>query len=138
MKITIESIIHATEDDKKIINSISKLLYVKQNEFYKQNLYGHFNNPIILLRAIISDDRVNKILSKILSSVSKFEIEDMRQNLHDKIKGSSLYLRLGKQDLVNGAITIDEKNSIKVIINNSQYMKDAEKSFANKINEIIN
>ncbi len=138
MKITIESIIHATEDDKKIVDSISKFLYVETNEFYKQNLNGHFNNPIILLRAKISGDRVNRILSKILSNISKFEIENMMNNLKNKINGSSLYLRLGKQELINGVITMKEKNSVKIIINDSHYKKNTEKSFRSKINELIN
>lgn len=139
MKISIETIIHATEDVDKILNIISKEFYMDQKEFSKQSLTGHFNNPIILARVkITTDERINKILFKIISNISKYEIDYLTKNIHNKIEGTSFYLRLGKQDLINGIITLNEKDSIKIKISNSKYVKNIEKSHIEMINRLFN
>lgn len=139
MKISIETIIHATEDVDKILNIISKEFYIDKKEFSKQSLTGHFNNPITLARVkITTDERINKILFKIISNISKYEIDYLTKNIHNKIEGTSFYLRLGKQDLINGIITLNEKDSIKIKISNSKYVKNIEKSHIEMINRLFN
>ena len=53
LEVTIEIIIHATEDTKKILESFESVFRIKQEEFSSQSLTGHFENPILLVKAII-------------------------------------------------------------------------------------
>ena len=50
IEITIEVIVHATEDDEKILKAFFEQFNISKDEFSRQNLTGHFENPITLLR----------------------------------------------------------------------------------------
>ena len=57
LEITIEVIVHATEDVEKILKAFFQQFNISEDEFSKQNLSGHFENPITLLRAKIKKKR---------------------------------------------------------------------------------
>jgi len=66
LEVTIDVIIHATEDISKIYQSFEKLLDLKEENFTIHETTGHYDNPIILLNAKIVKKEAQK------SMVSKF------------------------------------------------------------------
>ena len=59
LEISIEIITHATEDVKKILEPFSEQFEIPEKEFSRENLTGHFENPITILRAKIKKNDVN-------------------------------------------------------------------------------
>ena len=60
LEITVEVIIHATEDRKKILDSIFELFEIKKDEFIEERLVGHFENPISLLKTKLTKKRAQE------------------------------------------------------------------------------
>ena len=48
LEVTIDVIIHATEDISQIYQSFEKLLDLKEENFTTHETTGHYDNPIIL------------------------------------------------------------------------------------------
>ena len=123
LEITIEIIIHATEDIKKILDSFEEFFGIKEEDFSKSNLTGHFENPITMLNAKISKKKAEKFLEVLTSNLPKYQLEEIKDDLENRIQNSKLYLRLGKQDLLRGSLTLQEKDAIKLKIFTPIYNK---------------
>lgn len=123
LEITIEMIIHATEDTKKILDSFEEFFGIQEKEFSKSNLTGHFENPITVLRAKIKKNDARKFLEKLISKIPEDEFSEIIKNIESHIQDSTLHLRFAKQDLIKGRMTIQEKDAIKFKIFTPTYMK---------------
>ena len=123
LEVSIEIIVHATEDIKKIVEAFEKMFEIKKDEFSKTNLTGHFENPITLLNVKISKKKAENFISKLISNLSMGEMDEIINDLENRIQNSTLHLRLGKQELIEGAITLRNKDSIKVKIFTPIYNK---------------
>ena len=123
LEITIEIIIHATEDIKKILNSFEEFFEIKELDFTKSNLTGHFENPITMLNAKITKKKAEKFLEILTSNLPKNQLEEIKDDLENRIQNSKLYLRLGKQDLLSGSLNLQEKDAIKIKIFTPIYNK---------------
>ena len=53
IEITIDVIVHATEDILKIYQSFEDVLNLKEDDFTLEEVEGHYENPIIMLKAKI-------------------------------------------------------------------------------------
>lgn len=63
LEVTIDVIVHATEDISKIFHSFNEVLDIKEEEFSINETTGHFDNPITILNVKIIKNRL-KILLK--------------------------------------------------------------------------
>ena len=70
LEVTIEIIAHATEDVDKILASFEQF-EIEADSFSKENLTGHFDNPITILRAKFKKKEAKKILEKLVSKYSR-------------------------------------------------------------------
>ena len=131
LEVSVEIIVHATEDIKKILESFDELFEIKENEFSKTNLTGHFENPITMLNVKISKKKAENFISKLVSNLSTGEIDEIINDLENRIQNSTLHLRLGKQELIEGTMTLRNKDAIKVKIFTPIYnKKDTQKNYA--------
>ena len=121
-EITIDTIVHATEDINKFYNSFEKLFGIDQEQFKIQEFEGHFDNPIIMLNTKITNQS-EKILRKLSSGLSMREKDQVLETLEERMDDSSLYLRIDKQEFVEGKISLEEKNAIKLKIYTPVYKK---------------
>ena len=123
MKIKINIIIHATEDIKKILNAIFIFFNIYENEFLTQTVKGHFENPIIIAKTEITKKRADIFVKKLFTMIPKTDIDELNKNLEQRIKKSTLYIRLKKQDFVNGVIRLNGNDAINIKIKNARYTK---------------
>lgn len=123
LEISIEIIAHATEDIEKILESFFEQFDIKQEEFSRQNLSGHFENPITLLRAKINKNEARNFLEKLLSKISDYQFSDIIKDIESHLQDSTLHLRFGKQELIQGKIVLQEKDAIKFKIFTPIYIK---------------
>ena len=124
LEIAIEVIVHATEDVEKILKAFFEQFNISEDEFSRQNLTGHFENPITLLRAKIKKNDARNFLQILLSKIAKDQISEIIEDVENHIQDSTLYLRFGKQDLVKGNMIIQEKDAVKFKIFTPIYKKN--------------
>jgi RNA binding exosome subunit len=70
IEVTIDVIIHATEDASKFFDVFEEMFGLKKDEFSIQNLTGHFDNPITLLNAKISKKQAANFVKILVSKIS--------------------------------------------------------------------
>ena len=122
-EVTIEIIAHATEDEKKILDSFCELLDVDKKEFSRQQLTGHFDNPITLLGAKITKNGAKNFVKRLVSKMPEYELDELIDDIENRIQGSTLHVRLAKQDLIKGDINLQEKDVVKLKIFTPSYNK---------------
>jgi len=123
LEISIEIIAHATEDVKKILEPFLEDFEIPEEEFDIQNLTGHFDNPITVIRAKIKKNNAKKLLEKLISKIPDTEFSNSVREIDSHLQDSTLHLRFGKQDLLKGKLTVQEKDAIKFKIFTPIYKK---------------
>ena len=66
IEISIDVIVHATEDISKIFQSFEDVLELKEEGFTSDEIEGHYENPIIMLKANIVKNQAQNLMKKIL------------------------------------------------------------------------
>ena len=123
LEITVEVIIHTTEDRKKILDSIFTMFEIKEDEFTEERLVGHFGNPILLLKSKLTKKRAVEFIQKVISKISKIQMNDFFDNIDMHFEGSSLFLRISKQDMLRKTINIQQNEALKIKISIPVYKK---------------
>lgn len=130
IEITIDIIVHATEDISKIFQSFEELLNLKKEDFTLQETTGHFENPIILLNAKIVKKQAMVFMKKLLELMSNEQINKLIKQIEERTIDSRFHLRLDKQELIRGRLVIREQDTIKIKIHTPIYnKKDTVKAF---------
>ena len=124
LEITIEVIVHATEDVEKILKAFFEQFNISKDGFSRQNLTGHFENPITLLRSKIKKNDAKNCLEILLSKIPEDQISEIIKEIENHIQDSTLYLRFGKQDLIKGKMIVQEKDAVKFKIFTPIYKKN--------------
>ena len=137
IEVTIDVIVHATEDISKIFQSL-EILNLKEDNFTIQEILGHFENPIIMLNAKIIKKQAQNFMKKLLELLSSEQINKLIEEIEERTTDSKFHMRLDKQELIKGNIIISEKDTIKMKIHTPIYnKKDTIKSFT-EIFQIVN
>ncbi len=138
IKVTINVIVHATEDISKIFRSFEELLDLNEGNFIIQGTAGHYNNPIIMLNAKITKKEAQNFMRKLLELLSAEQIKELVGEIEERTADSGFHMRLDKQELVRGNITFGGKETVKIEIHAPIYnKKDTLKTFT-KIFQIAN
>jgi RNA binding exosome subunit len=138
LEITIEVIAHATENVDKILESFFEKFEIEEDSFSKENLTGHFENPITVLRAKFKKKEAKKILEKLVKNIPENDFSQIINNIENRLQDSTLNLRFGKQDLIKGRMIPQEKDAIKIKIFTPSYKKDETvKNYVNLLTDSI-
>lgn len=116
----IDVIIHATEDINKILKSVKKVfsLDLERLKIRRTDLSGHFGNPLIYIKIKLDRFSVNTLLDNIFSKMLSHDKIIFLSNLDEYIHKKKLYLRIDKQELCKGNVSLSESDSIRIIIRN--------------------
>ena len=123
IEITIDVIVHATEDISKIFQSFEDVLNLKEDDFTIEETEGHFENPIIMLKAKIVKKQAQNLMSKMLELLTDEQINDLTEEIEERTEDSRFHMRLDKQELIKGNLMISEKETIKLKIHTPIYNK---------------
>jgi RNA binding exosome subunit len=131
LEITIDVIVHSTEDILKIFKSFDEVLEVKEEDFMNLETTGYFENPIIMLNAKLIKKQAQNFMKKILKVLSINQIKELIEEIEERTTDSKFHLRLDKQELVKGVLVLNEKGTIKIKIHTPIYnKKDTIKKFS--------
>jgi RNA binding exosome subunit len=119
-----ELILHSTEDNKKIFEPIFDLFQIKEDEFTIEQTLGHYGNPILLAKITLSKKRGEEFVKKLASKISKTQMKDLIENIDLYFEDTTLFLRIGKNELVNKEISLQQNNAIKIKVKMPIYKKD--------------
>jgi len=123
LEITIDVIIHATEDISKIFQSFNDILEIEEESFSITETTGYYENPIIMLNAKLVKKQAKSFMKKFLKLLSSNQINQLIEEIEERIADSKFHLRLDKQELIKGALVLSEKDTIKIKIHTPIYNK---------------
>ena len=123
IEITIDVIVHATEDIAKIFQSFEDVLSLKEDDFTLEEVEGHYENPIIMLKAKIVKKQAQNLMSKILELLPVEQINELTEEIGERTDDSKFHMRLDKQELIKGNLIVSEKETIKIKIHTPIYNK---------------
>jgi RNA-binding protein len=123
IEVTIEVILHATEDSKKIFVPIFEIFQIKEEEFSQEKIIGHYGNTILFFRITLTKKRAEGFVKILVSKISKLQLDEIIDNIDMYFEDSSLFLRIGKGELVRKNISLQQNNAIKIRIKVPIYKK---------------
>ena len=131
LEVTIDVIIHATEDISKFLKSFEEIFELKEGDFTVNQTTGHFENPITILNAKIEKNQAQKFVGNLVKSLSNDQIKELVEEIEERTVDSRFHIRLDKQEFIKGNLVFKEKDAIKVKIHTPIYnKKDTVKIFS--------
>ena len=127
LEVKINLILHATENEKKVLEELENSFQIEQNEFQVKEVSGHFNNPILLISSKLKRKTAQDFVSLFFSKMKKEEFEDVFNYVEDYVTSSGLSLRISKQKLMSGILAISKEDTIKINISTPVYVKNETK-----------
>ena len=121
--IKIDLILHATEDFQKVTEPLNDLFAIEKEEIIKQELSGHFGNPILMLHTEIKKKRADQFIKKLVSLIPKDTMNELLTKIEEQIFESTLYIRFSKQNLVKKILTLEEKDPVRITIYTPTYVR---------------
>ena len=138
IEITIDVIVHATEDISKIFQSFEEILDVKEEDFTIEETMGHYENPIIVLNTKIVKKQAQNFMNKLLELLSAEQVNDLIEEIDERTVDSKFHMRFDKQELIKGNLVIKEKDTIKLKIHTPIYNKKNTVKIFTEIFQITN
>jgi len=138
IEITIDVIVHATEDISKIFQSFEEILDVKEEDFTIEETMGHYENPIIVLNTKIVKKQARNFMNKLLELLSAEQVNDLIEEIDERTVDSKFHMRFDKQELIKGNLVIKEKDTIKLKIHTPIYNKKNTVKIFTEIFQIAN
>ncbi len=131
LEVTIDVIVHATEDVSRFLKSFEEMFGLSDEEFTIQHTTGHFDNPITVLNIKLVKKQASKFVEKFIKFLSKEQIKEIIDSIKERTVDSKYHIRIDKQELINQKIVFNEKDAIKLKIHTPIYnKKDTVKIFS--------
>lgn len=124
LEVIVEVILHATEDGKKIFEPIFDLFQIKEEEFTVEKTVGHYGNAILLAKTTLTKKRAEEFVKSLASKLPKVQINELIENMDMHFDDTSLFLRIGKNEIVRKEISLQQNNAIKIKIKMPVYKRD--------------
>jgi len=83
-------ILHATEDYRKIYDSLYDIFGIEKDKISLDKLSGHFGNPIFMLSVEMKKKYAEGFLKKMVSIISKTQITDILEDIAKIDKEASM------------------------------------------------
>ena len=138
LEITIDVIVHATEDISKIFQSFYDILEIEEESFAITETTGYYENPIIMLNAKLVKKQAKSFMEKFLKLLSKNQINQLIEEIEERIADSKFHLRLDKQELIKGVVVLSEKETIKIRIHTPIYNKKESIRKFSEVFQVVN
>lgn len=106
---------HATEDIQKIITKMHEVFLIPTEKFLISKAEGHWGNEISVIAAECDHNESSALLERIISRLKIGEKNFLLGSISDSFdEKNNFYIRLNKQSLCNGIISLSERDSIRI------------------------
>ena len=123
LEVSINVIVHATEDISKFFKAFHEMFGLEEEDFSIENTTGHFDNPITILNSKLVKKQASKFLGVFIKNISKEQISEMVNEIEERTMDSRYHIRIDKQEFIKGKIEFQEKEAIKLKIHIPIYNK---------------
>jgi len=127
LEVKINLILHATENERKILEVLEKFLDIEQKNFQIEHVSGHFNNPILLISSKLKKKNAQNFVKLFFSKMKEDDFQEIFDNVEDYVTSSGLNLRINKQKLILENLEISKEDTIKINISTPVYIKNETK-----------
>ena len=127
LEVKINLILHATENENKILEILEDVFHIEQKKFQIEEVPGHFNNPILLVSSKLKKKSAQDFVNVFFLKMKKDEFQEIFDNVEDYVTSSGLNLRISKQKLISGILTLSKEDAIKINISTPVYVKNETK-----------
>jgi RNA binding exosome subunit len=138
IEITVDVIVHATEDISKLFQSFEEVLVIKEGDFTVEETVGHYENPITMLNTKIVKKQAQEFIRKLMKSFSNEQNNQLIEEIEERTIDSRFHVRLDKQELIKGTPMVREKGTIQLKIFTPIYNKKDTVKIFTKIFQIAN
>ena len=138
LEITIDVIVHATEDISKIFQSFNDILEIEEESFAITETTGYYENPIIMVNTKLVKKQAKSFMEKFLKLLSKNQINQLIEEIEERIADSKFHLRLDKQEVIKGVVVLSEKDTIKIRIHTPIYNKKESIRKFSEVFQVVN
>ena len=136
LEVKINLILHATENENKVLESLENVFGVEQKDFQIEQVPGHFNNPILLISSKLKKRNAENFIKVFFSKMKKDDFEEVFENVENYVTSSGLNLRISKQKLVSGNLTMSKEDAIKINISTPVYVKNNTKKIYQELMKV--
>lgn len=117
--------LHATEDEKKVIDAICKVFKLDNIKLEKTRMQGHFGNIIVAYSMLLNEKDASKLWNTIIKSLHAADREELKRSFDKRLEDNlHLHIRLDKQAIVLGEVKLGESDPIKVRFTFSRKVKE--------------
>ena len=127
LEIRIDLILHATENENKVLEELESVFHIEQKNFQIEQVPGHFNNPILLISSKLKKKSAVDFVKIFFSKMKKEDFHEIFDNVDEYVTSSGLSLRISKQMLISKILTISREDAIKISISTPVYVKNETK-----------
>ena len=127
LEIRIDLILHATENENKVLEELESVFHIVQKNFQIEQVPGHFNNPILLISSKLKKKSAVDFVKIFFSKMKKEDFHEIFDNVDEYVTSSGLSLRISKQMLISKILTISREDAIKISISTPVYVKNETK-----------
>ena len=111
----INIVLHATEDEGMVLKAIEDVLLVPSERFSSSTSEGHYKNRILLQRAILSSHEAGSLAKRVISLLNSADREHLSRLVHEySDEKGNLYIRLDKQRMCQGRVSLSETDAIRI------------------------
>ncbi len=111
----IKLVIHATEDEGKVLKAIEDMLLVPSKRFSSSPSEGHYKNKILLHKAVLSSHEAGSLATRVISLLNSADREHLSRSIHEySDEKGNLYIRLDKQRMCQGRASLSEADAIRI------------------------
>jgi RNA binding exosome subunit len=107
------------EDGKKIFNFLlPEDISIIEEKLEPESEGGVFNEPLFALKAVVSKQgEINDFIKKILLGLDDADLQELKDTLDSRIDDDcNLYIRVGKNKLLEGKIALHSRDPVHVRI----------------------
>ena len=133
IQVSIGVIVQSTENVSKLLNAFEENFNITEQEFSRNEIKGHFDNPIILLNTSIEKKRAENFIHILISRIPEEQIKRIIDEIPERTINSSFHMRIDRDELLRGKISTNEKSTIKLKIQIPIYNKKETVSEFSKI-----
>ncbi len=106
--------VQATEDETRIAESVSRALGL-DGPPSKEELQGHYGNPILHVRYHIISEGAGAVFKRIVSMLPEEPKEELVRSISEHLdEHNALYLRLDKQLIMDGRFGLSDSDPVRV------------------------
>tara|TARA_Y100000590_G_C15167935_1_gene806219 strand:- start:54 stop:470 length:417 start_codon:yes stop_codon:yes gene_type:complete len=133
LEVRINLILHATENENKILEKIENIFQIEQKNFQTEQVTGHFNNPILIISSKLKKRSAKDFVKILFSKMKKDDYNEIFDNVDEYVTSSGLNLRINKQKLLSEILTLSREDAIKINISTPVYVKNETKKIYHEL-----